>query len=181
MRFAPGLMLLATLPAFGADALLETCVAINDDAARLDCYDEAAGRGNYEARRPEPRLNRPTAQLPAPPAVPEIAATPPVPSAVAEAPPVRAVPAAPDDDFGLESVRTKDTREISSRLDGEFTGWSGRTLFKLENGQVWRQSEPGRFRTQLDRPLITIERGAFNSYRLKVAGMNRSVRVKRIR
>ena len=29
---------------------------------------------------------------------------------------------------------------IESRIDGEFTGWSGDTIFKLRNGQIWQQS-----------------------------------------
>jgi hypothetical protein len=28
---------------------------------------------------------------------------------------------------------------IDSRIEGEFEGWSGHTVFPLENGQVWRQ------------------------------------------
>lgn len=196
MRSAASLMLLTTLPAMAADTLLETCVAIGDDRARLACYDEVAGRAGPEARWPvpatqepaaqlpaTPTTQKPAAQLPAPPAAPEIAAPPPAPATLpATLPaPARAPLASADDDFGLDRERGNDQREIQSRLDGEFTGWSGRTLFKLENGQVWRQSEPGRFRAQIDRPLITIERGAFNSYRLKVDGMNRSIRVKRVR
>lgn len=183
MRSAASLMLLTTLPAMAADTLLETCVAIGDDRARLACYDEVAGRAGPEARWPTPATQEPAAQLPAPPAAPEIAAPPPAPATLpATLPaPARAPLASADDDFGLDRERGNDQREIQSRLDGEFTGWSGRTLFKLENGQVWRQSEPGRFRAQIDRPLITIERGAFNSYRLKVDGMNRSIRVKRVR
>ena len=32
---------------------------------------------------------------------------------------------------------------ILSRIAGKFDGWEGRTVFKLENGQEWRQNEPG--------------------------------------
>lgn len=170
----------------GADEMLEECVAIDDDAARLACYDEAVGRDDYLDRRPAPTLSGETSQLPPAREVPPPApAARPVEQPVAEPGRVAATPARaaqkPADDFGLEQQRDDEKKFIRSRLDGEFTGWSGRTLFRLENGQVWRQSEPGRFRTQMDRPLITIERGVFNSYRLKVEGLNRSVRVKRVR
>lgn len=188
MRLLAGLVMLAPLTATGADAPIERCVAIDDNEARLACYDTAAGRADYLERRPAPAVAGPTAQLPAPPARP--AAPPPAPrpveqpvastASVSTAPERERAAPQPADDFGLEQERN-DEKYIRSRLDGEFTGWSGRTLFKLENGQVWRQSEPGRFRAQIDRPLITIERGVFNSYRLKVEGMNRSIRVKRIR
>ncbi len=32
---------------------------------------------------------------------------------------------------------------ILSKIAGKFDGWDGRTVFPLENGQVWRQNEPG--------------------------------------
>ena len=31
------------------------------------------------------------------------------------------------------------TGVVSSQIDGEFTGWNGKTKFKLKNGQVWQQ------------------------------------------
>jgi len=29
---------------------------------------------------------------------------------------------------------------IDSQIDGEFTGWSGETVFRLMNGQIWQQT-----------------------------------------
>jgi hypothetical protein len=29
---------------------------------------------------------------------------------------------------------------IETKIDGEFEGWDGETLFKLENGQIWQQT-----------------------------------------
>ena len=29
---------------------------------------------------------------------------------------------------------------IESRIDGEFHGWDGDTVYKLQNGQIWQQS-----------------------------------------
>ncbi|MDR0881742.1 MAG: hypothetical protein LBP55_04270, partial [Candidatus Adiutrix sp.] len=29
---------------------------------------------------------------------------------------------------------------IESQIDGTFEGWSGETVFKLTNGQIWQQS-----------------------------------------
>ncbi|MEO8011479.1 MAG: hypothetical protein ABI650_07540 [Dokdonella sp.] len=39
--------------------------------------------------------------------------------------------------------RLSDRTEIKARLPGKFTGWSGSTIFKLDNGQQWQQSESG--------------------------------------
>lgn len=39
-----------------------------------------------------------------------------------------------------ESVRVRHVTAIESRIDGTFEGWSGDTMFQLQNGQVWQQS-----------------------------------------
>ena len=38
-----------------------------------------------------------------------------------------------------------DREIVESRIDGEFVGWRGHTVFKLENGQEWAQAESGSF------------------------------------
>jgi len=53
-------------------------------------------------------------------------------------------------------------------------------VFRLENGQVWRQADSDRLAYAADSPLVTIRRGAFGTYRLTVEGLNRSTRVRRI-
>jgi len=71
--------------------------------------------------------------------------------------------------------------EFQSRIIGEFSGWSGNTVFRLENGMVWRQDENDRFRLQpVDSPMVTIKPGLFGAWRLSVEGHNRAVRVERI-
>jgi len=71
--------------------------------------------------------------------------------------------------------------EFQSRIVGEFSGWSGNTVFRLENGMVWRQDESDRFRLQpVDSPMVTIKPGLFGAWRLTVEGHNRAVRVERI-
>jgi hypothetical protein len=94
-----------------------------------------------------------------------------------------------DDRFGLETVkkRVEDMFQrdapdvIESRLIGDFDGWSGNTRFRLENGQIWRQSEPDTFvvRTKKN-PNVTIRRGMFGGYLLKIEGYNSSVKVERV-
>ena len=55
---------------------------------------------------------------------------------------------------------------ILTRIAGKFSGWDGATQFKLENGQVWRQSEPGvYYRKPVDSPAVLIEK-VFGSWRL---------------
>ncbi|MDX1572086.1 MAG: hypothetical protein R3200_16500 [Xanthomonadales bacterium] len=70
---------------------------------------------------------------------------------------------------------------IESRLIGKFNGWSGRTLFKLENGQVWQQIGGGSYYASADSPAVRIEPKMFGSWKLYVEGIGRSVKVKRIK
>lgn len=79
------------------------------------------------------------------------------------------------------SISTMARETFQSRLVGEFSGWSGNTEFRLENGMVWKQDESDRLRLQpVDSPMVTIKPGLFGSWRLSVEGHNRSVRVERI-
>ncbi|MDH3589587.1 MAG: hypothetical protein OEQ74_09300 [Gammaproteobacteria bacterium] len=180
------IVLLIGTQAQAEDDNFRSCTAIENDAARLSCYDTAADRYmEIEAVTTSPVAAEPPA-TPTPPATPappvvQTERRPPVKIPSSRIPESSHEPAGTGEDgFGLEYTKLKKGETISSRYDGEFTGWSGRTIFRLENGQVWRQAESGRFRASIDRPMLIIERGAFNSYRLRVEGMNRSLRVKRI-
>jgi hypothetical protein len=69
---------------------------------------------------------------------------------------------------------------ILSRIAGKFSGWDGATQFKLENGQVWRQTEPGVYYVKpVDSPAVLIEK-VFGSWRLydQNGGWVRVVRIK---
>ena len=74
---------------------------------------------------------------------------------------------------------------LEARLVGDFTGWTGNTKFRLDNGQVWEQTknyipnyEP---REPISQPRVTISRGLMGSYNLRVEGVKRIVQVKRIK
>lgn len=71
---------------------------------------------------------------------------------------------------------------VRSRLPGEFRGWGGKAVFKLENGQVWQQVGSDAWSgVRLENPAVLIEPGAFGSWRMKVEGYNTTTRVKRVR
>lgn len=85
------------------------------------------------------------------------------------------------DTFGLENINTDTT--IRTTIDGEFNGWEKGTVFKLANGQTWKVSKSDSrpvFRRTTYNPKVVISRGMFNSYKMKVEGVNRSVKVKRV-
>ncbi len=75
-----------------------------------------------------------------------------------------------------------DPEPIKARIDGEFKGWSGRTTFPLDNGQVWEQIEPGSLvARRMTNPEVTIKPAMMGTWMLRVQGYNRSVRVQRVK
>ncbi|MCP5179505.1 MAG: hypothetical protein H6993_17560 [Pseudomonadales bacterium] len=96
------------------------------------------------------------------------------------------VPALPDAAFGEETLARKPsvapdaTQVMRSRVKGAFTGWSGHTVFRLENGQVWQQRNTGNYSYRVDSPEIEIERGRFGYY-LRVLSTGRQIGVKRLK
>ena len=78
-----------------------------------------------------------------------------------------------------QKLREAETR-ILSRILGKYSGWEGATQFKLENGQVWRQAEPGVYYTNpVESPAVLIEK-VFGAWRLydQSGGWVRVVRIK---
>ncbi len=70
---------------------------------------------------------------------------------------------------------------VVSRIIGEFSGWDGKTIFKLENGQTWQQTEDKLFYVKEVNPAITIKPKSFGTWVLKLDDFGHSVRVKRIK
>ncbi len=94
-----------------------------------------------------------------------------------------AVTGAQEDTRGFKNKKDseQDRSPITSRVKGSFTGWSGHTLFALENGMIWEQSDKEKFYIQeVQNPEITINPGRFGSWRLSVDGHDSNCRVKRI-
>ncbi len=88
-------------------------------------------------------------------------------------------------EFGQEQLEVPVAAEVPSaitaRLKGEFRGWDGNTIFRLDNGQVWQQRVGGKYRSsKLMDPEVEVEKGRFGYY-LKILSSGRSVGVKRIR
>lgn len=60
---------------------------------------------------------------------------------------------------------------ILSRVDGTFTGLTGHTVIKLEDGTIWKQANADdRYRAQVtDHPPVKVSRGTFG-YKMRVVG-----------
>ena len=68
---------------------------------------------------------------------------------------------------------------IESRIKGDFVGWSGKTKFVLENGQVWQQSAPDDYFTSpAPSPKVKIFPARMGGFWMEVEGVDPLVRVK---
>lgn len=116
---------------------------------------------------------------------PPLVATPPAIPAPAPA----AVPATASADAATVTPET--TREYgapppefqpyTSRIKGQFNGWSGGTRFTLENGEVYEQRRPGRWRVNLMNPEVRISKNFLGAYDMEVVSEGRSIGVRRLR
>lgn len=87
------------------------------------------------------------------------------------------------DNRGFEDQKASemDRSQITSRIKGNFTGWDGNTIFELENGMIWEQADNDKFYIpEVQNPTVTIEPGAFKTWRLSVEGYGSDCRVERI-
>jgi hypothetical protein len=69
---------------------------------------------------------------------------------------------------------------IQSRIVGPFTGYTGRTVFTLENGQRWAQSQfDSAYFPKIDSPPVIIVKSGFG-YRMYIAGGG-AIRVSKVK
>ncbi|AIW22994.1 hypothetical protein IX92_28040 (plasmid) [Vibrio coralliilyticus] len=69
---------------------------------------------------------------------------------------------------------------LHSAIAGQFNGFEGDTLFKLANGQVWKQQEYAYWYHYAYAPAVRIER-VNGQYRMTVNGVAKSISVLRLK
>ena len=69
---------------------------------------------------------------------------------------------------------------IESAISGDFNGWDGETIFKLENGQIWQQAEYAYTYSYSYHPDVTIYQTS-SGCRMKVADEDETIIVKRLK
>jgi len=109
--------------------------------------------------------------------------------AAQESPPVVAEESTPEttDEYpgGYKTSKEKKKEkkvkfELIAKVIPEFTGWSGKTVFVLDNGQVWRQRTPGSMRYSDGDSNIIITRNLIGKFLMEHPASGRSVGVRRI-
>jgi hypothetical protein len=85
----------------------------------------------------------------------------------------------------LERIGSKGAKPeaMEGRIKGEFSGWEKRTLFRLENGQVWTQVNDDSYvhAPVLQSPRVKITPASFGTFWMDVEGVNLPCRVKPVR
>jgi hypothetical protein len=155
-----GILLAATSAIAGSDFL--TCRQLESDAARLQCYDEAAERVSTDMQsqaeaRPKPADKAPTTQ--------------------------------PEDLFGKSTEETaalitevlgvEDVNLIEARVSKIQRDPYDRLFINLDNQQRWKQTGGGRFNLKAGEPIV-ITRNFFGSFMLEKKSGSPRIRVKRI-
>tara|TARA_B110000211_G_scaffold22629_1_gene23395 strand:+ start:332 stop:820 length:489 start_codon:yes stop_codon:yes gene_type:complete len=69
---------------------------------------------------------------------------------------------------------------ITTSIKGPFEGWTGTTVFRLSNGQVWRQRLKGRWRYKAESPNVEIKKN-FMGYHVMRIDDKKSIGVTRIK
>lgn len=116
-----------------------------------------------------------------------VAAVPPAPPAVKPAPVTKSGGIMPDWVGALITLKRSEKgpaaqQTLESMLVGDFSGWSGRTSFKLENGQLWIQanSDSYQYSPVLNSPKVKIYPASLGNYWMEIEGTNQRCRVKPI-
>jgi hypothetical protein len=79
-----------------------------------------------------------------------------------------------------EEIRKVEEAGIRTRIAGEFHGWDGDTLFRLENGQVWKQRLRGQWSYRAIAPEVELSKNLMGYWMLRVLDADRAVGVTRV-
>lgn len=79
------------------------------------------------------------------------------------------------------AVQELQNAPVRRRIAGQFTGWTGKTTFTLDNGEVWRQRLPGRYAVTLDKPEVEIYRNLLGFHELRILKTGKKIGVTRIK
>ena len=83
-------------------------------------------------------------------------------------------------DKAIKEKKVSEPEVIQSRIVGPFTGYTGRTVFTLENGQRWAQSQyDSAYFPKIDSPPVIIVKAGLG-YRMYIAGGG-AIRVTKVR
>ncbi|MEC8785585.1 MAG: hypothetical protein VXX33_03515 [Pseudomonadota bacterium] len=168
--------LLCAFGAFNAHAetvadAMEKCRNTDNSLKRLICYDNIAKSLN--------QYDGTSAQVSQLQAYRSEAATQPRPQVEANRQPEASEP---KNDFGLEHRRdlSAEASEVSLTIASFKDSLRGKKIITFSDGSVWQQSDSAYLKIE-EGQQVTIERGLLGSFYLSVEGVNKRMKVKRVK
>jgi len=79
-----------------------------------------------------------------------------------------------------QNTITSTSDVIESYIDGDFEGWDGDTIFKLDNGQIWEQASYSYTYHYSYHPEVTIYKTS-GGYKMRVEGVDDTIYVRRLK
>ena len=80
-----------------------------------------------------------------------------------------------------ESEKTKQSdSDFEARLTSDFTGWTGKTIFKLDNGQVWRQRSSANYRHRESDTRVKFKKNWMGGWEMTVVSSGKTVLVREV-
>jgi len=164
------LLMAAPVAAQGTQPFVD-CAAKLADAERLACYDKAVEAASADARRIAETRRKAAAEA----------------ALVTAAAEKAAAEAKQRDRFGREGVRAfrddddGEAQQVTAAVTEALRDQIGKVVLILDNGQMWRQVDGFALPGIKPGTIVTVQRGAMGSYRVKLAGSARTAQVVRMR
>ena len=70
---------------------------------------------------------------------------------------------------------------FDAMLTGDFTGWRGKTVFRLDNGQIWRQRSSSQYRHRGDDYRVKFDKNWMGGWEMTVISSGKSVLVSKVK
>ena len=80
-----------------------------------------------------------------------------------------------------DSAANTNRGPFDAMLIGDFTGWRGKTVFRLDNGQVWRQRSSSQYRHRGDDYRVKFDKNWMGGWEMTVISSGKSVLVSKVK
>lgn len=80
-----------------------------------------------------------------------------------------------------EVIEAEKAFELTATIRQPFTGWTGKTNFYFENGEIWQQRSGGKYYYSGEQTGATISRNFLGFYTMELKATGKKVLVKKIR
>ena len=80
-----------------------------------------------------------------------------------------------------EKILKLQNEGVRRHIVGHFSGWTGKTVFRLDNGEIWKQRLSSRYAISLENPEVEIKKNLFGFYEMKILKTGRRVGVSRVK